>query len=336
MSKISIALCAYNGADFLSEQLESFIRQTRLPDELVIGDDHSTDETVKIIERFAKSAPFPVFLKVNNKNLGSTKNFENTISRCSGDLIFLSDQDDVWLEEKISRIETSFMKEDASLLFSNAELVDENLKSLGQNLWDLTFPENKRKAALEGKLIELLLQQNVVTGATTAFRSSLRGTFLPIPVDIPNLIHDGWISLILAAGGNIKFIDEPLIKYRQHSNQQLGVNFRFKPIKNYDERRKHFDDSIVYLQKEKARLSQIKKIFAEFPQFRKIIESGAIENFILEKQQLAEHYIARRDLPLNRRERLIPVSREMLSGRYSRFSRGFLSAAKDIFEKWTI
>ena len=83
--KKSVALCTYNGAEFLDEQLDSILTQTVLPDELVIGDDVSTDRTVSVIERFARQAPFPVHLEINKKNLGSTRNFEKTIGRCNGD-----------------------------------------------------------------------------------------------------------------------------------------------------------------------------------------------------------------------------------------------------------
>ena len=102
--KISIALCTYNGEKFLREQLDSFSVQTRLPDEVVVGDDCSTDRTVEILEEWAKTAPFRVEIVRNPQNLGYEKNFEQTMLRCTGDVIFPSDQDDVWLPEKLSRL----------------------------------------------------------------------------------------------------------------------------------------------------------------------------------------------------------------------------------------
>lgn len=335
MSKISIALCTFNGAKFLSEQLNSILGQTRLPDEIVINDDRSTDETVKIIENFARIAPFPVNLQINPKNFGSTKNFERAISCCTGDLIFLSDQDDVWDTEKISKIEAEFAKDsEIALIFSNAELVDENLRPLGKNLWDFTFPAEKQKSALDGKWFELLMNQNVVTGAVTAFRSSFRDSFLPIPENVPNLIHDGWIALVTAACAKIKFIDEPLIKYRQHASQQLGINFQTRGKQNFEERKKSFDDSINFFENERHRLALMKKILAENPVFEKQLEKISIDNLLEEKQQLIEHYKARKALPYKRLNRFPQVTSEFVSGRYNRFSRGFLSACKDLFEKW--
>ena len=102
--KVSIALCTYNGENFLEEQLSSIGQQTRLPDELIISDDDSTDSTVQIAEKFAAIAPFSVKISINTKRLGSTKNFERAISQCSGDIIFLSDQDDYWNPKKINLI----------------------------------------------------------------------------------------------------------------------------------------------------------------------------------------------------------------------------------------
>ena len=101
VSRFSVALCTYNGAQYLPDQLESIVAQTRLPDELVVGDDHSTDDTVNILEDFAAGAPFPVRLHVNETNLGVVKNFEATILRCQGNLTALCDQDDVWLRNKV-------------------------------------------------------------------------------------------------------------------------------------------------------------------------------------------------------------------------------------------
>ena len=114
--KVSIAMAAYNGADYLSEQLSSFLLQTRLPDELVVCDDASSDSTVSIIEEFALRAPFEVRLIKNKQNLGYIRNFEKALSLCQGDLIFLSDQDDVWFPEKVCYIEKFFLKDAARLL----------------------------------------------------------------------------------------------------------------------------------------------------------------------------------------------------------------------------
>src|SRR5262245_48111587 len=117
----SVAMCTYNGSRYLSAQLDSIGTQTRPPDELMICDDGSVDDTVQLIEKFADSAPFVVRLEVNSANLGSTKNFEKAIQRCKGDLIALADQDDVWLPRKLELLEAEFQRSpNVGLVFSDA------------------------------------------------------------------------------------------------------------------------------------------------------------------------------------------------------------------------
>ena len=108
--RFSVAICTYNGADFLSDQLESIIAQSRPPDQIVVCDDGSTDETQALLKRFAATSPVPVSLHFNEKNFGSVKNFEKAISLCTGDVIALSDQDDVWRADKLQLIEDAFRK----------------------------------------------------------------------------------------------------------------------------------------------------------------------------------------------------------------------------------
>jgi glycosyltransferase involved in cell wall biosynthesis len=108
--RLSVALCTYNGTQYLQEQLDSIAAQTKLPDELVICDDRSSDNTVEIIKLFSSKVSFPVHLHINEINLRTIKNFEKAISLCTGDIIVLSDQDDVWKPCKTERILRCFQK----------------------------------------------------------------------------------------------------------------------------------------------------------------------------------------------------------------------------------
>ena len=101
---ISIAMCTYNGEAYLNGQLVSFVKQTQRPDELVACDDGSTDNTLQVLDQFSKEAPFPVRVYRSQQRLGPTKNFEKALSLCSGDFIFLSDQDDVWMPQKVNTL----------------------------------------------------------------------------------------------------------------------------------------------------------------------------------------------------------------------------------------
>lgn len=332
MSKISIALCTYNGAKFLPAQLESFLKQTQMPDELVVCDDGSSDASVEILSEFAANAPFPVQVFENEKRKGSTKNFEKAIALCTGEIIFLSDQDDVWAPEKIEEIAAVFEKDNSiGAVFSDAEIVDENLAPTDRTLWSYTFPEEKRAAAKRGSLFDVLVSQNVVTGATLAFRAEFREKFMPVPDDIPNLIHDNWIALVIAAEAEIEFLEKPLVKYRQHGSQQLGINFNELDTRNFDARRKAYASTIEFVKEDIARLKKLSDVFTGDRRFaeKSIDFAAAVE----EKQSLITHLEARKNLPSSRVGRVFPVVREFLSGRYQRFSRGFLSAGKDLLER---
>src|SRR5487761_1087652 len=174
--KISVAMCTYNGSRFLPEQLASIAKQTRLPDEMVICDDGSTDSTPEIVEDFARSVPFPVRFFRNPQNLGSTKNFEQAIGLCTGDLIALSDQDDIWLPEKLAH-QAEMLERDPNLggVFTDGILVDDNSKPIGKQLWaSHSFTRREQRLFQRGKTLSVLLRKNVVTGATLMVRASVR------------------------------------------------------------------------------------------------------------------------------------------------------------------
>ena len=130
--KLSIAMATYNGSAFLAEQLQSFVDQSRLPDEIVICDDQSTDETLPILRAFAQSAPFSVTIHVNRERLGPTLNFDRALAMTSGELVFLSDQDDVWFREKLASVEADADARPGKACFINdAVLVDSALQPAG-------------------------------------------------------------------------------------------------------------------------------------------------------------------------------------------------------------
>jgi glycosyltransferase involved in cell wall biosynthesis len=178
-----------------------------------------------LIEEFAATARFPVRLSVNESNLGTAKNFEKAISLCRGDVIMLSDQDDVWHSDKLESVERIFeAKPQLSLVFSDAELVDETLRRFDETLFDRAhFNDRKQRLVKSGRALDVQLRENLVCGCTVAFRANLKELVLPISGDGP-LIHDGWIMLLIAAVGEIDFINRPLVKYRQHPAQQCRVS----------------------------------------------------------------------------------------------------------------
>lgn len=322
--KISVALCTYNGADFLSEQLESIVGQSRPPDEIVVCDDGSTDATQTLLQSFSETSPVPVVLHFNEQNLGSIKNFEKAISLCSGDVIALSDQDDVWRNDKLQLIENAFQQAPpAGLVFSDAEIVNADLKSLGRSMWDeVGFDAHKRKLVRSGHVLEVLITGWTVTGATMAFRSEFAKLVLPIPNQI-SMIHDGWIALVVSAVAPVVMIEEPLVQYRQHEKQQIGA-----PGKK---RNAGTEQNVLQAIRRPNRTADLHRILATLEE-RLLAHSATYDthhalSFV---GDYSFHLKVRANLPSNRLNRLLRILRELLTRRYHEYANGFKSAAKDL------
>jgi glycosyltransferase involved in cell wall biosynthesis len=226
-TRISVALCTYNGERFLETQLASILSQSRLPDELVLCDDGSQDRTLAIAESFAERAPFPVRIVRNKTNLGSNRNFQQAICLCSGDLIVLSDQDDVWAPNRVERSESALQANPGcGLVFSDAIVIDDEGRPTGNTLWqNFRFTPELQKKISRGNYTPLA-QHRFITGATVTFRSHYRPLLFPI---IGDWIHDGWIAMLIAALSGVCFVSEPLVHYRQHTSQQLGLRKPAEP-----------------------------------------------------------------------------------------------------------
>jgi glycosyltransferase involved in cell wall biosynthesis len=218
---ISVALCTYNGAKFLDEQLTSLRHQERLPDELVVCDDRSTDKTIELLESFARTAPFPVRIHVNSVNLGSTLNFDRAMRLCTGSLIAFCDQDDIWSPTRLSACAGALRGDpELGLVFSNGELMDDAGRMIPGRLWDnFTFGSGIRERIRRGDMLPLV-RYRFVTGATVMFRARLREYICPAAGE---WLHDGWIAALAACMSRIGFLDQPLIRYRIHAQQQVGT-----------------------------------------------------------------------------------------------------------------
>jgi len=221
--RISIALATYQGAAFLEAQLRSILAQSRLPDQLVLSDDASTDATVAIAEATLATAPFEWMILQNPGPCGSSRNFAHALTRCTGDLIFFCDQDDIWDLDKImcqaQILETST---ELGYCFCDARLVDAQLKPSGARLWSSLSLEESIKRYNSGREAQasILLRQPLVTGTASVFRRSLLEALLPIP---EGWIHDHWFSLAAAISGQKGYaLDAALLAYRQHPQQQVG------------------------------------------------------------------------------------------------------------------
>lgn len=211
---ISVAMATYNGEKFLREQLDSILNQTYKDIELIVCDDCSTDSTWSILQEYQQKDKRIRCYK-NEKNLGFKKNFGKAISLCNGEFIALSDQDDIWIPEKLE--ESIKYINEYDMTCSNASLIDKNNLPLNLTMqkdilrFDF-FPTN------QDQLLCHLCHKNIVQGATILAKTNFIKECLPIPDVFP--FHDHWFALFAATHNGIKYIDKPLLLYRKHTNQQ--------------------------------------------------------------------------------------------------------------------
>jgi hypothetical protein len=200
--RLSIAMATYNGARHIEAQLNSFVDQTRRPDELVITDDGSTDRTLAIAEEFARQAPFDVHIHRNSERLGYTRNFERALSLCTGDLISISDQDDVWYPEKLAIVMERFATDPgAQVVVNDQDITGEDLAQTGSTVFT-----NSRKMGFPDEYLS--------AGCCT----TLRRGFLPLLLPLPGgVAYDAWIGRIADLLGAKSLIEFPLQLYRRHA-----------------------------------------------------------------------------------------------------------------------
>jgi len=220
--RISVAVATFDGERFIEEQLASIARQHPPPHEVVVADDGSTDRTREVVASAISDVPFPVRF-VGDGHVGLRRNVERAIEACTGSVIALSDQDDIWLPGRLEAIATAFTDPTVNLWFSDADLIDEHGEFLDVRLWEIvTLPPEAQFALTEGAGVRRLLYGGTVTGATMAFRASLNSLALPFPtqLDDPDVfLHDGWIAVLAALTGRVVTEQHCFTLYRRHERQ---------------------------------------------------------------------------------------------------------------------
>ncbi|SKC16822.1 glycosyltransferase family 2 protein [Dyadobacter psychrophilus] len=324
---ISVALCTYNGAKYLSEQLKSIADQTLPVDELVVCDDRSKDNTIEIIESFAKESAFPVHIHINETNLGSTKNFEKCLSLCTGDIIFLCDQDDQWRPDRVQK-QADYLNAhaDKDAVFCDAMKIGDDSKPVGSTIWEeIEFDLKKQNKWKAGKAHEILFTGFIVTGATLAIRKSCLKRLMPFPTNVPDLIHDAWMAMVLSLEGKIDFIPETLIYYRIHSSQQVGFGNKVDKVQLKDRLNRDRNKKLIPLKEKGEKLLGMYALLQALP---------FVPQEKLVKLDLAqEHFFKRAALPDNRLLRLPAVVGDVVKGHYSFSSKDWwLPAMGDLFE----
>ena len=202
---ISVCMATYNGSKFIKEQIDSILCQLSMDDELVISDDHSTDETFDIINSYNDSR---IKFYFNSRRKGCTHNFEHALMHASGDYIFLADQDDVWLPHKIETMVDFLVSGNYDLVMSNCILVDERLSIIKNPFFDESCP--MKRSILSN------LYRCVCLGCCLVFTRKALNVFLPFPEKV--VLHDLWIYLVAIINLKCGYCNDALMLYRRHQD----------------------------------------------------------------------------------------------------------------------
>jgi glycosyltransferase, group 2 family len=260
MTSYSVALCSYNGEKYIHQQIDSILSQTHKPSEIVVCDDGSTDRTPEILVEYQKQYPEIFRIHFNEINLRSVKNFEKAISLCSKDIIFLSDQDDIWAENKAEKI-VSFLDNHAEIdaVATNGFCIDENgAVHEKYSLWDA--PVFLREKGKNIDYFEIILHCNIATGASMAFRAALKPEIIPFPV-LKDYHHDEWIAVNTARKGRFELLNDKLFYYRTHQEQQVGGVFFDKTKKGKTRLMRIFDTEPIHFSGYKKLLKRLLRFY---------------------------------------------------------------------------
>jgi len=220
---ISVAMTTYNGEKYIKEQIHSILNQTHPVDEIIVCDDCSSDSTEVIVNRIQsenKTKTQIRFIK-NESNLGYIKNFYKAISLTKGDIVFLSDQDDIWYETKVETMMKVMNDSKVKVLCSNFDIIDQdgNINDTGYILPD--FIKNAESGLNDVKM-DTLIYGNIAQGCTYCFTSEVKDLYLQTKCF--DIIHDYQIMMIGAILEGAYFLNEKLIKYRIHSSNSVGFS----------------------------------------------------------------------------------------------------------------
>lgn len=350
--RVSVALCTYNGAPFIAAQLESILRQTRPPDEVIVCDDGSADETLSIVGKIAARHPSRVRVVQNPRRLGVIKNFESAIAQATGEIIFLSDQDDVWLKDRIARMLIPFAaSSETTLVYCDARLVDQDLRPLGPSVFEA---RDEMRLATRHAARDVIRGVDLgVLGSMMAMRATLRPFVLPIE-EVWGA-HDHWIIFIAHALAGVRAVDETLMYYRRHERNvrerysrtldgewrrewKLGV--RSRDIEEYTVEARRWEIMTSHLQaiaacsggvltagRTSSGVSVAENRQSSLPESAR----ETLPAFIRESERRLEFARARERVKRDRRSRrLLPMLRLLVRGDYHFYVHGLRSFGKDL------
>lgn len=322
---ISVVLCTHDGAAFVGEQVASILRQVPEPGEIVLGDDASTDDTVAIVERLvaehrAAGGTTELGVRRHVPALGVVANFADALAHARGELVALSDQDDIWHEGRLAALSAPFADDPRlQLVHSDARLVDEHGDPTGATLlWSLEITPAERAGLEHGDAFATLLRRNLVTGATVMLRRGLVDAATPFGA---GWVHDEWLAVIAAATGGLRLLPQALTDYRQHGANQIGAQratMRHRWAKLREPREPRASRLVT---RTTALVAALERLGAAVPPGR----------LAAARARLA-HEERRRALPRVPLARLPRILRSAARGDYARYSRGSIDILRDLVQ----
>jgi len=332
--KISIALAVYNGSTYIKEQLDSIASQTVLPDQIVISDDCSKDDTVRICERFKADTTLNIEILRNAENVGYSQNFERAISICTGDIIFFCDQDDVWKKIKIEEMLSVFENDGAiGLVYCNAIITNGSLEPLGYTVFETSGKSEVFKG--DDRNAMDMLKNPKIKGCTMAIKSAYLSLVLPIRKTGRNAYwgYDYQIALLYYSFTKIHAIKEPLMYYRIHeantSKKKELIKEKRKEIRWEKEFRYSSDILLKSIVKYRTGIEVIKNV------------KKSRLHYDVQKTKRMEQFFIRELKILSDREkiwrekfvikRILKIGRYLVNGYYFRYYRWVGPFLKDFF-----